>query len=399
MLCALLVGALVPALAAPAAAQAQITVSDAHAPESAGSLTFTITRSAPLLAGAATIAFTTADGSATAPADYTAVSGSRTFPATVFAATQVHHVTVAITSDALDEPDETFRLVISGPGVTDGDGTAVIADDDPPPVVRVLDAPPAAEGANAIFTIALDSPSGRNVTVAFATADGSAVAGQDYVARGGTLTIRAGSTAVPLGVPLIDDSVHESDESFELRLHAPSGATLGDASATATIIDDDPPAPPAQTQPPAAPPVPAPAPPAAGSSTGTGTDAGTDAPARLQLGVSSPRLRLPSTILVTLACPRQAGRCRGRITIFSRPNRRSKIKALRAERRLARRSFGLAGGTSRTVAMKLSRRDRALLRRAGRVRVRAYVVTTDRAGRTGVRRVNGTLIARTRHSG
>jgi hypothetical protein len=39
-----------------------------------------------------------------------------------------------------------------------------------------------------------------------------------------------------------------------------------------------------------------------------------------------------------------------------------------------------------------------LLRRAGRISVRAYAVTEDGAGRTGVRRVNGTLIGRTTHS-
>ena len=388
----MLLGALALALGAPAAAQAQIVVDDATASESAGSLTFTITRNAGLLAGAATVAFATADGSATAPADYGAASGSRTFPAALLGGTQVHHVTVAISNDALDEPDEAFGLVVSGPGVSDGQATGVIGDDDPPPAVRAVDAAPAAEGSTAIFTVALNRASGRSVTVAFATADGSALAGQDYTARGGTLTIPAGSTSVPLGVPLADDSVDEGNESFELRIGSPGAATLGDAVATATIVDDDePPAAAAPAQPSAnAPPSPV---------TGSGSAGTPGTTRRPALGVSSPRLRLPSTILVTLACPRQAGRCRGRITIFSRPNRRSKIKALRLERRLARRKFGLVGGTSRTLEMPLSRRDRALLRRAGRIGVRAYVVTTDSAGRSGVRRVNGTLIGRTRHSG
>ena len=388
VLCTMLLGALALAAGAPAA-HAQIVVGDAQASESAGSVTFTITRNAGLLAGAATVAFATGDGSATAPADYAATSGSHTFPATLLPATQVHHVAVAVANDALDEPDEAFRLQISGAGVADGEGIAVIADDDPPPAVGVLDAPPAAEGANAVFTVALNRPSGRNVTVAFATANGSAVAGQDYTARGGTLTIPAGSTAVPLGVPLTDDGAQEGNESFELRLSSPGGATLGDATATATIVDNDDPAA-----------APAPSPATAAPGPGAGSPAtGSGSTTRPMLGVSSPRLRLPSTILITLACPRQAGRCRGRITIFTRPNRRSRLKALRIERRLARRNFGLVGGTSRTLEMTLSRRDRVLLQRAGRISVRAYVVTTDSAGRTGVRRVNGTLIGRTSHSG
>ncbi|MBW3653639.1 MAG: hypothetical protein KY433_08610, partial [Actinobacteria bacterium] len=113
----------------------------------------------------------------------------------------------------------------------------------------------------------------------------------------------------------------------------------------------------------------------------------------------SPRLRQPATVLVTLACPRQSGRCRGRMTIFSRPSRRSRIRALRTERRLGRRNFNLSGASTHTLRIALSRRDRVLLRRAGRISVRAYVVMTDSAGRTGVRRVNGTLVARTSHSG
>lgn len=393
MLRTLLLGAFALGAGAPAA-QAQIAVGDARASESAGSVTFTITREAGLLAPAATVAFATADGSAAAPADYTAAGGSRTFPGTLLPATQTQHVTVAIADDALDETDETFLLNISGAGVSDGQGVATIADDDAPPTVRVIDAAPAAEGANALFAIALNRASGRTVTVAFATADGSALAGQDYTARGGTLTIPAGARSVQLGVALTDDAADEPNETFELRISGPGAAALGDASAGATIVDND--DPPAAAGPPSgqlAPPAPGslvPAP-TTGSSTGSG--------ALPQLGVSAPRLRLPSTILVTVACPRQSTRCQGRMTIFSRPNRRSKIKALRSERRLARRNFNLPGGATRTLRMALSRRDRVLLKRAGRMKVRAYVVTSDGAGRSGVRRVNGVLISRTSHSG
>ena len=393
MLGTLLLGMATLAASAPAA-HAQIAVGNARASESAGSVTFAITREAGLLAPAVTVSFATADGSATAPADYTAASGSRTFPATLLPATQTQHVTVAIANDALDEADEALRLNVSGAGVSDGEGLATIDDDDPPPTVRVVDAAPAAEGATALFTIALNRASGRAVTVVFATANGSAIAGQDYTARGGTLTIPAGSTSVPIGVPLSDDAADEPNETFELRISGPTAAALGDASATATIVDDD--APPAAAGPPASQPAP-PAPgslvpaPTTGSSTGSG--------ALPRLGVSAPRLRRPRTILVTVACPRGSGRCRGRMTIFSRPNRRSKIKALRRERRLARRSFNLPGGSTRTLRMALSRRDRVLLKRAGRMNVRAYVLTTDGAGRSGVRRVNGVLISRTSHSG
>jgi hypothetical protein len=60
--------------------------------------------------------------------------------------------------------------------------------------------------------------------------------------------------------------------------------------------------------------------------------------------------------------------------------------------------FSLAGGSARTLTRRLGRSDLALLRRTGRMRVRAYVLTQDSSGHAGVRSVNGTLIARTAHS-
>jgi hypothetical protein len=103
-------------------------------------------------------------------------------------------------------------------------------------------------------------------------------------------------------------------------------------------------------------------------------------------------------VLVTLSCPHATKSCQVRLTVFSIANKGSKIAALRIGRRLGRRLVTLQGGHSRTLAIALAAKDRALLDRTGRMRVRAYAVTLDAAGRTGVRSVNGTLIARTAHS-
>ncbi|HUR86706.1 MAG TPA: Calx-beta domain-containing protein [Solirubrobacteraceae bacterium] len=390
-------GALVAALVllAPAAAQAAIVVDDVAVTEGNGGVvaTFTLTRDAGLLAPARTVAFATADGTARAPADYAAAGGSLSFPAVILPETQVRQVSVAIAGDRLDEPTETLRLLVSGAEVTDGEGVATIADDDPAPAVAVADAQPAPEGATATFAVGLSAPSGRDVSVAFTTANASATAGQDYTARAGTLTIAAGSTSAQVGVPLLDDSADEPSETFELRLSSPGAATLGDAVAVGTIVDtDEPPAPPAPapvttgTAPFA--PGQAPAAPSTGSSV--------SGPPRL--GVSDPRLRQPATAVITIACPREAGKCTGQLTLFSRPNKRSKLKALRRERRLGRRSFALAGGHSQTISMALTKTDRNLLDRAGRIEVRAFALMRDGSGRSGLRTVNGTLIRRSTHS-
>jgi hypothetical protein len=393
------------AWAAPANAST-ITVDDVRVGES-GSATFTLTRVATLLAGSTSVGYQTSDASAGAPADYVAASGSVSFIAALGGGTQTSTVSVPIQSDALDEADETFRLRISGAEVADGEGLATIADDDPSPSLSVADSAAVTEGAagaKASFGVRLSAPSGRAVSVAYATADAGATAGQDYTARSGTLVMAAGSTQASIDVAVLDDGADEPAESFELRLAAPVGASLAGAVATATILDDDePPPPPAPAPRPAtaAPQQPGPPSKPATGTTGTTGSAGPangSSTAGTSLGLSGPRLERPSTALVTISCPRSAGSCSGRLTLFSIPNPRSAIRALRRERKLGRVSFSLQGGHAQTLSMPLGRSDRALLRRTGRMRVRAYAITQDAAGRTGVRSVSGTLIARTAHS-
>jgi hypothetical protein len=390
VLCALLGGVLV--LVAPAVAQAAIGVDDVKVTEGDGGVTatFTITRTAPLLARTTTVAFETVDATAHAPADYLATSGTLSFPGALLGATQTQQVAVPLAGDRLDEPNESFRLMLAGPEVADGEGIGTIVDDDPQPAVGVADAAPATEGGAASFVVALSAPSGRDVSVSFATVNGSAIAGQDYTARSGRLTISAGGTAAAVPVALLDDTADEPTETFGLRLSAPGAATLAGGAATATILDNDPPS--AQTSPsggPGQPPLAAP------PSTGSSPPPGAAAP---RLGLGSPRLRRPATALVTIACPQEAGSCSGRLTLFSRASKRSRIKELRRERRLGERRFTLDGGRTQTLEIRLRRRDSSLLARAGRMRVRAFAVTRDAAGRTGVRTVNGTLLRRTAHS-
>lgn len=386
VLCAPLAWVLV--LSAPVAAEASISPGDVRVAEGDGGVTatFTLTRSAPLLAGPTTVAFATVDATAHAPADFQATSGRITFPGALLGATQAQQVAVAIAGDRLDEPNESFRLVISGAEVADGAAIGTIVDDDPQPTVAVGDAAPASEGGTASFVIGLSAPSGRDTAVSYATADAGAIAGQDYTARAGRLTIPAGSASATVSVALIDDAADEPSEGFELRLAGPAAAALGRAAASATILDNDETAAPASGggRQPARPP--------------TGGFSPPPASALARLGLGSPRLRPPGTALVTVSCPPDAVGCRGRVTLFSRARKRSKIKALRRERRLGRAPFALDGGTTATLEIALTRADRRLLDRVGRLLVRAFAVTEDAAGRTGVRSVSGTLVRRTAHS-
>ena len=78
----------------------------------------------------------------------------------------------------------------------------------------------------------------ETVTVDWATADGTATAGEDYTAANGTLTFGPGETSKMVGVVILDDTVEDSGETFTLQLSNASGVTLADAEATGTISDE-----------------------------------------------------------------------------------------------------------------------------------------------------------------
>jgi hypothetical protein len=138
---------------------------------------------------------------------------------------------------------------------------AAPGDDPPPPVVSIADAPAVTEGGpgvatGATFTVTLSYAPGGPVFVRYATADGTATAGDDYTAVSGTLKIPAGQTTATITVPVIGDDAAEPDEGFSLTIDFPDGADLGRATATGTIVDDDstpPPPPPPPVEQPKAP--------------------------------------------------------------------------------------------------------------------------------------------------
>jgi hypothetical protein len=83
--------------------------------------------------------------------------------------------------------------------------------------------------------------SASNVTYYVATADGTATAaGNDYVARAATgQTMLAGATSKTFGVTIKGDTTVEASEAFTAVLSGAKGATIYDASGTATITNDD----------------------------------------------------------------------------------------------------------------------------------------------------------------
>jgi hypothetical protein len=189
-----------------------------------------------------TVAFATADGTATAPGDYTSTSGTLTFAPGVL----VQTVTVPVNGDTILEPNETFFVNLSAPvnaTIADGQGQATANDDDAPPTALTIDDVTIAEGnsgtTGAVFTVTLSPSVAQTVTVSFATANGTASAGSDYVAASGTLTFLPGATTQTVTVSVNGDALNEPSETFFVNLSASVGASIADPQGLGTISDDD----------------------------------------------------------------------------------------------------------------------------------------------------------------
>jgi hypothetical protein len=91
----------------------------------------------------------------------------------------------------------------------------------------------------AAFTISLDAPTSSPVSVSFDTADGTAVAGSDYISATGTVTFAPGETTRTILVATHDDNVPEPTETFTISLSNAVGATIANTQGVGTITDDD----------------------------------------------------------------------------------------------------------------------------------------------------------------
>ena len=109
-----------------------------------------------------------------------------------------------------------------------------------PVAIRVADATvEEAAGAVLAFAVTLDRARHDTVTVDYATADGTATAGDDYTAASGTLTFAAGETTKTVSVAILDDLHDEGEETLTLRLSNPLGVRIADGEATGTIENTD----------------------------------------------------------------------------------------------------------------------------------------------------------------
>jgi uncharacterized delta-60 repeat protein len=159
-------------------------------------------------------------------------------------------LTVAIDNDAVNERDETATISLTSATGTARLGTPsstvlTIVNDDPLPAISVNNTT-VTEGDSgtkaATFTITRVGLIDRTLTFAARTSDGTAVAGEDYIAIGGqgqSFQIGPASTSTTVSVNILGDTYIEPDKNFFLDLSSPSNATIERARGACEIKDND----------------------------------------------------------------------------------------------------------------------------------------------------------------
>lgn len=215
----------------------EVSIADASASEASGSISFNVTLSTSS-SSAVTLSYSTADGSANAGQDYVASNGTVTFEPGSTSKTLL----VDLIDDQINEADEVFDLVLSSPSgaaISRSSAQGIISDNDSAPSISIGDVSTGEAAGSARLSLTLSQASVSSIRVSYATVAGSATPGSDFTARSGDLYFSPGSVLRYLDIPIANDSVDESDESFSVQLSNPVNATLASASAAVTIVDND----------------------------------------------------------------------------------------------------------------------------------------------------------------
>lgn len=204
-------------------------------------------------AGEVGVSYETVDGSALAGEDYTATAGTLIWPD---GDGEDKTIVIEILVDEVDEPLETFGVVLSEPTgeVTLGAVASTVvrilphgfdAGDPEPDENRIQLRSavfPAFESAGAATFVVVRKGDGAGAaSVDYLTLDGSATAGEDYEASAGTLAWGDGETGeLAVTVPLVDDAIAEGNETISVVLTNAVGAALGRRdTASILVIDND----------------------------------------------------------------------------------------------------------------------------------------------------------------
>ncbi|WP_237487955.1 Calx-beta domain-containing protein [Hufsiella arboris] len=225
---------------------ASISIADVSINEADGKASVTVTLNNAVQNGFA-VDYTTSDNSAEALNDYTAVSGTLTFPANSAAGT-IKTIEVPIIDDAILEGIENFKVSLSNlstPLVTIGQAEAIVTiNDNEAASISIANVTVDESAGKAILTVTLNNSVQAEFKVDYATSDNTAKAGSDYTSKTGTLTFPANSpanTQLTIEVPITDDNFLEKSEQFKVTLSNITGGLVSIANgiASVTITDND----------------------------------------------------------------------------------------------------------------------------------------------------------------
>lgn len=189
--------------------------------------------------GSSSLHYATQDGTADI-SDYSQTSGTLFFNAGETTKT----VTVAVKGDRLLEANESVVIRLTAPvngQISDATAGVTIVNDDAT-FVSVADTSVVESNAGSttlVFTFKRSCSLGGASSVTATTADGTATVGSDYTARTSLVSFAAGETTKTVSVTVAGDTAAEANETVLLRLTAPVGVVVADASGTGTIVNND----------------------------------------------------------------------------------------------------------------------------------------------------------------
>lgn len=152
--------------------------------------------------------------------------------------------TVTYTANTTPQLDRSLSVGITNATnatISGGSATIKIVDDDFA-LVSLGDATVAENAGKVVVPLQLSQASQKPITVTYETRNGTALAGTDYVATTGTLTVAPGSS---ITVQIINDNLSEPMETFSIVLTSIAGGKIDRSTAIVAIVDDDVNAPPA----------------------------------------------------------------------------------------------------------------------------------------------------------
>jgi thermitase len=108
------------------------------------------------------------------------------------------------------------------------------------PCITISDAAVLEQRRGASLTVELSHAAISQVTVAYATANGTATTPSDYTSKSGTLTFNVGERRKTIALGIRNDLVQEPDQSFYVNLSNPTGAIITKGQGEVDILNDDP---------------------------------------------------------------------------------------------------------------------------------------------------------------